>query len=151
MSDDQSNFNDQTESKGDDQCFLHVCTSCRPSGFPREPENNRPGFKLYQQLNKRLKERNLERRINILSADCLSLCSRPCGIALSSPGSWSYLFGDQDAERSADDILDCAKTYIDADGGRMARAQRPVSLRSTILGRIPPHPQRINIIRGDES
>ena len=24
MSDDQSNFNDQTESKGDDQCFLYA-------------------------------------------------------------------------------------------------------------------------------
>ena len=29
---------------------LHVCTSCRGPGSPREPEENRAGFKLYQEL-----------------------------------------------------------------------------------------------------
>ncbi len=29
---------------------LHVCTSCRVPGSPREPRDSRAGFKLYQEL-----------------------------------------------------------------------------------------------------
>ena len=55
------------ESKGDDQCFLHVCTSCRPWHIPRE--ENRPGF---QQLNKRLK-RGRKKIALIASSNRISL------------------------------------------------------------------------------
>ena len=32
------------------QCQLYVCTSCREKGSPREPEENRAGYRLYQAL-----------------------------------------------------------------------------------------------------
>ena len=138
--------NRQANSNNENRFALHVCTSCRPSGFPREPKENRPGFCLYNQLDKLLEEQNLKDKIDILPADCLSLCSRPCGIALSSPGSWSYLFGDQDADRTAEDIVECVKTYIQTNDGDMPRGQRPLTLRSSILGRIPPNIQNIKIV-----
>ena len=32
------------------RCHLYVCTSCREKGFPREPAENRAGYRLYNAL-----------------------------------------------------------------------------------------------------
>ena len=119
-------------------CKLHVCTSCRPSGFPRDPATNRPGFKLFQELSSLLDKNLLRDQIELVPTECLSLCPRPCGIALSRNNSWTYLFGDQDAEKTASDILDCAITYIQNPDGLLPRKDRPETLQPSILGRIPP-------------
>ena len=63
---------------------------------------------------------------------------RPCGIALSSPEAWSYLFGHQRPGESADDIMECLSLHIEVADGFMPREQRPKSLRASILGRVPP-------------
>ncbi len=76
--------------------------------------------------------------MDVQAAECLSLCPRPCGIALSSPGAWSYLFGDQRPGESAEAILECAAYYIESPEGFMAREKRPKSLRASVLGRVPP-------------
>ena len=120
------------------KCKLHVCTSCRPSGFPRYPATNRPGFKLFQELSSLLDKNLLRDQIELVPTECLSLCPRPCGIALSRNNSWTYLFGDQDAEKTASDILDCAITYIQNPDGLLPRKDRPETLQPSILGRIPP-------------
>ena len=117
---------------------LHVCTSCRPSGFPRDPATNRPGFKLFQELSSLLDKNLLRDQIELVPTECLSLCPRPCGIALSRNNSWTYLFGDQDAEKTAIDILDCSITYIQNPDGLLPRKDRPETLQPSILGRIPP-------------
>ena len=119
-------------------CTLFVCTSCRPPGCPREPEEQRPGFLLFHRLARLIDEGYVSHEIELKAAECLSLCPRPCGIALSSPGSWTYLFGDQDPNQSPEEILDCVSSYIEKPAGQLARASRPSGLRSTILGRIPP-------------
>lgn len=117
---------------------LHVCTSCRPPGSPRTSRESRPGFKLYQELRERVRESAVGHCVQVKPAECLSICPRPCGIALSSPGAWSYLFGDQRLSESAADIVACATQYIDTADGFMPREQRPKSLRTSILGRVPP-------------
>ncbi len=117
---------------------LHVCTSCRTSGSPREPQKNRDGFKLYHALHSLLSDNPLGQQIEIKPAECLSLCPPPCAIALSSSGAWCYLFGGQHPDKSARDIIDCLSLYLKTKDGFMSREQRPVSLRSSILGRIPP-------------
>ncbi|MCY4296442.1 MAG: DUF1636 domain-containing protein [Gammaproteobacteria bacterium] len=117
---------------------LHVCTSCRPSGFPREPRENRPGFKLYRELRAALDASPLGQHVEVRAVECLSLCPRPCGVAFSSPGAWSYLFGDQCPGESARDILACASVYVGAEDGFMPRRERPGPLRASILGRVPP-------------
>ena len=120
------------------KCKLHVCTSCRPSGFPRDPATNRPGFKLFQELSSLLDKYLLCDHIVLVPSECLRLCPRPCGIALSRNNSWTYLFGDQDAKKTASDILDCAITYIQNPDGLLPRKDRPETLQPSILGRIPP-------------
>lgn len=117
---------------------LHVCTSCRASGSPREPRESRAGFKLYQELRKTFHDSPLSHHVEVRPTKCLSLCPRPCGIALSSPGAWSYLFGDQNPGESARDIIKCVSLYIDTEDGFMPREQRPKYLRASILGRVPP-------------
>ena len=121
-----------------ESCTLHVCTSCRPPGTPREPRESRPGFKLYQALRAAFHESRLGHHVEVRPAQCLSLCPRPCGIALSSHGAWTYLFGDQRPGESAGDILECVSLYIDTENGLMPREQRPKTLRASVLGRVPP-------------
>ena len=118
-------------------CVLHVCTSCRPPGTARHPKENRPGFQLYEKLREAVRTGPLAGRVEVVPAACISVCPRPCGIALSAAGSWSYLFGDQDPERSVSEILECAVEYLASSDGFMARSARPAGLRSSILGRIP--------------
>ncbi|MBL6918347.1 MAG: DUF1636 domain-containing protein [Gammaproteobacteria bacterium] len=69
---------------------------------------------------------------------CLSLCPRPCGIALSSVGMWTYLFGDQKPVESTNDIIDLVSLYLDTEEGLMRRNDRPRSLQTSVLGRVPP-------------
>ncbi len=119
-------------------CSIHICTSCRARGTPREPKENRPGFQLYHQVREAILEGPLRERVDVQPATCLSICPRPCGIALSSPGRWTYLFGDQQPETTVDDILACISLYIKNIDGFMPRRDRPESLRKGILGRVPP-------------
>ena len=120
------------------QCIVDVCTSCRTAGTPREPKENRPGYMLFRELRDAVSQSPLKDRVVIRSAACLSVCPRPCGIALSQPYSWTYIFGDQQPTGTAQDILDCVSTYLRSADGFMPRKSRPKSLRASILGRVPP-------------
>ena len=117
---------------------LHVCTSCREPGTPREPWENRAGFKLYLELRDKVQASSLAPHVDVKPAECLSLCPRPCGISLSSPGAWTYLFGDQEPGQTADDIVDLLDSYVRSRDGYLPRDARPKTLRASILGRVPP-------------
>ena len=119
-------------------CTVYVCTSCRHPGTAREPKENRPGFKLYQKLREALASIDLSDCVEVKAAGCLSICPRPCGIALSMPESWTYLFGDQDPDETAHDVMECVSLYLESPNGFMPRDKRPEPLRGSILGRVPP-------------
>ncbi len=120
------------------RCRLHVCTSCRPSTIPREPAEERPGHQLHARLAAAIATDPLRECVEVVPVECMSLCPRPCAIALASKERWTYLFGDQQADTSVEDILDCLRRYLAAADGELPRAERPPSLRASILGRIPP-------------
>ena len=120
------------------QYNLHVCISCREKGSPREPRENRLGYKLFQELTAKLTQSSLKGYVEIKPARCLSLCPRPCGIALSSSRAWSYLFGDQKPGQTTDAVMDCLEIYMLAPDGHMPREKRPKALQGSILGRVPP-------------
>ena len=117
---------------------LHVCTSCRPKGMSREPAEDLPGYQLHEALAQAVAASPLREEVRVQPVQCMSLCPRPCAIAFSAPGRWSYLFGDQVAASAIDDVLTCLRFYLDEADGALARKQRPESLQSSILGRIPP-------------
>ena len=106
--------------------------------MPRSPKESRTGFILYQELMEAFEKNDLNHRVEIKPAECLSICPRPCGIALSSDAAWTYLFGDQSPGVTTDQIVDCISTYLDSQNGYMPRANRPIALRASILGRVPP-------------
>ena len=127
------------ESKSQDKPYaVHVCTSCRPRGTARGLEEERAGYKLYKALEAKVNESELVDVIDVRPAECLSICPRPCGIAMSSPNSWVYLFGDQEPTDSVEEILECLSLYVETSDGYMSRLQRPKGMRGSILGRIPP-------------
>jgi predicted metal-binding protein len=72
----------------------------------------------------------------MVPVECLSLCPRPCGVAISSPGAWTYLFGDQAPE--SNEILACVETYLAEEQGHLPRYRRPTSMQASIMGRVPP-------------
>ena len=133
-----------------EKCTLYVCTSCRPAGFPREPKEDRPGFRLHQKISEALEVSDLQDLVNLEVAQCLSLCPRPCGIALASGEAWTYLFGDQDPATSVASILECVSIYLNSDKGKMPRSARPVGLRESVLGRVPPPINQTNLELGNE-
>lgn len=118
--------------------ILNVCISCRTPGSPREPRANRPGFQLYKQLSEAFSVSLLDPQVTVRPTPCLSLCPRPCGIALSSVGMWTYLFGDQKPVESPSNIIDLVSLYLDTEEGLMPRNERPRSLQTSVLGRVPP-------------
>ena len=117
---------------------LYVCTSCRPKGHPKEPYFDRPGYKLYQELSLKIEKCSFKDLVDLRPIRCLSLCPRPCGIAFSSQGGWSYLFGDQKHGETTSDILGCLELYLIETDGHLSRERRPKSLQAGILGRVPP-------------
>ena len=119
-------------------CTIHICTSCRPPGTPREPKSSRPGFIFYEKLREAVADSVLSDQVAVVPTPCLSVCPRPCGFALSLPGSWTYLFGDQQPNQTESDIIDCVSLYLKSPDGFMERHQRPKPLRASILGRVPP-------------
>ena len=127
-----------TSSSSKSEYVLHVCTSCRAQGSPREPFYQREGYKLFQALKDELGDSELGDVVEVQPAECLSICPRPCGIAISSPGSWSYLFGDQQPTVSVKEIIECLALYVSTSKGFMSRSERPKGLRGSILGRVPP-------------
>ena len=76
--------------------------------------------------------------VALRGVNCMSLCKRPCAIALSGPDRFTYLFGDLDPTVHAGDVLAVAAAYADAKDGFLPRPARPEVLRAGILGRIPP-------------
>ena len=133
-------MHDSSGSQSGPRCHLYVCTSCREKGAPREPQENRLGFRLYNALKDSLEASSLRSQVDVIPTPCLSICPRPCGIALSSDGSWTYLFGDQSPDSTTEDILRCVSLYVLSPDGFMPRDQRPPFLRRSILGRVPPRP-----------
>ena len=119
-------------------CTLHVCISCRIARGTNESLGSRAGLNFYQQLRDAIDDSHLKDQVDLRPTECLSICPRPCGLALSSPGAWSYLFGDQKPNQTINDVMQCLSLYIESTDGFLPRSQRPQSMRSSILGRIPP-------------
>lgn len=114
---------------------LFVCTSCRAKGDPASP---RPGRRLYERLleGHAAWARRLE--IAVEPTECLSVCPRPCGFALSAPDKWTYVFGDVRPHRDEPAIVECATLYARSPTGHLPREERPSVLRQGILARVPP-------------
>jgi predicted metal-binding protein len=85
-----------------------------------------------------LTDADLPLPINLRRVRCMSQCLRPCVIAFSHRGRFTFMFGDLDPIRHVGDVLVAVRMWLSRGDGFMERKERPPSMRSGILGRIPP-------------
>lgn len=117
---------------------LSICTRCRDGREDAHGEE-RGGARFARAILDAFAERRgTLPPVAIRGVACMSQCKRPCTVALSAPGRFTYLFGDLDPVRDAHAVLDALALYASGEEGFMARDARPEPMRAGILGRIPP-------------
>ncbi|MEM8664865.1 MAG: DUF1636 domain-containing protein [Pseudomonadota bacterium] len=125
---------------------LSVCLRCR-DGHERAEDDTRGGTRFARSIlaaragqlatHTDAPERSLPPH-TIRGVRCMSQCKRPCTVAFSAPGRFTYLFGDLDPADHAADVLAAFVAYANAPEGFLPRDARPAPLQAGILGRIPP-------------
>ncbi|KQP61196.1 metal-binding protein [Methylobacterium sp. Leaf399] len=115
------------------EVVLYVCTTCRTAGDATEP---RAGARLLTAL----REAAATDIVRVEGVECLSVCKRPCTVAVASQGRWTYVYGDLDPVSSARTILDGLGLYAETPDGIVPWKARPEVFRKGVVARIPPFP-----------
>ncbi len=110
---------------------IHVCVTCRagPDGFER------PGAKFADAIDARL---NGDGAIRLQRVECMQVCKRPCTVALSGAGKWTYVVADVTQDANLEDVLAAARLYAATPDGVMPWRERPAPFRRNVVSRIPP-------------
>lgn len=111
---------------------LFVCTTCRAGQTPAEGESV-PGALLAQALS----QANEDGAVDVRPTECLSACTHGCSIALTRPGSWTYVYGRL-SDADVPDILAGASAYAASPDGIVPWRERPIIFRKQSIARIPP-------------
>jgi predicted metal-binding protein len=108
---------------------LLVCVTCKS-------EAGAVGAALYCALSTRL----ADEAVALRPVECLSVCKRPCTVALAAPGKWTYVVGDLDGDLHLEDIVLAARRYAAAPEGIVPWRERPQPFRRGVVSRTPPLP-----------
>ena len=90
---------------------------------------------LFEALGERLAS---EPSIALKAVECLSVCKRPCTVALAAPGKWTYVVGDLDRDLHLEDIVIGARRYAASPDGVVPWRERPLCFRKGVVSRTPP-------------
>src|SRR5258708_23866495 len=107
---------------------LLVCVTCKSEAGPMGPG-------LLEALAQRLV---YEPGIALRAVECLSVCKRPCTVALAAPGKWTYVVGDLARDVHLDDIVLGARRYAGSPDGVVPWRERPLCFRKGVVSRTPP-------------
>jgi predicted metal-binding protein len=107
---------------------LLVCVTCKSDDGPM-------GAGLFEALRERLA---VEPDIVLRGVECLSVCKRPCTVALAAPGKWTYVVGDLTRESHLEDIVAAARRYATSPEGIVPWRERPLAFRKGVISRTPP-------------
>jgi predicted metal-binding protein len=107
---------------------LLVCVTCKSDEGPL-------GAGLFAALSQRLSGAT---DIALNPIECLSVCKRPCTVALAAPGKWTYVVGDLRREAHIEDIVTAARLYAASPAGIVPWRERPLSFRKGVVSRTPP-------------
>jgi predicted metal-binding protein len=107
---------------------LLVCVTCKSDEGPMGPG-------LFAALLERLAA---EPEIALRPVECLSVCKRPCTVALAAPGKWTYVVGDLTRESHLEDIVVAARSYAVSPAGIVPWRERPLAFRKGVVSRTPP-------------
>ncbi len=107
---------------------LLVCITCKSEAGPLGPG-------LFEALGECL---GSEPGIALKAVECLSVCKRPCTVALAAPGKWTYVVGDLDRDLHLEDIVVGARRYTVSPDGIVPWRERPLCFRKGVVSRTPP-------------
>ena len=107
---------------------LLVCVTCKSETRPMGPG-------LFEALGERLAS---EPDIALKAVECLSVCKRPCTVALAAVGKWTYVVGDLNRDLHLEDIVVGARRYAASPDGIVPWRERPLSFRKGVVSRTPP-------------
>ena len=108
---------------------LLVCVTCKSDDGP-------VGAALYEALGARL----AGGPIALKPVECLSVCKRPCTVALAAAGKWTYVVGDLSSREHVEDVVAAARRYAAAPDGLVPWRERPLPFRKGVVSRTPPLP-----------
>lgn len=121
---------------------VFVCVSCRRTNADGEGFHL-PGRPMAEALQARLSG---DPNVTVTPVECLSVCNRPCTIALSGPDRWTYVVGNLDTETHLDQIADYARAFQRSETGVIPWKERPEAFRKGVVSRVPPlgfsHPEQ---------
>ena len=112
---------------------LYVCIACKAGA----PGDGHPGPALLTEVRSLLAGQTAH-DIVIEPVDCLAVCKRPCTVALSAKGKWTYVVGDLTAEANAAEVAAATLAYAASANGMIPWRERPQSFRKGVVSRIPP-------------
>ncbi|MDE4912357.1 MULTISPECIES: DUF1636 domain-containing protein [unclassified Methylobacterium] len=118
------------------ETVLYVCTTCRRPDD--DPDGPRAGARLLEALQARSAGTP---DLRIEAVECLSVCKRPCTVAVASADRWTYVYGDMDPAASAETILAGLAAYAATSDGIVPWRERPEAFRKGVIARIPPFPE----------
>lgn len=107
---------------------LRICTTCL--GTNKE----KLGAEFYAEVEKQVDKD----KINLMSVECLGVCTRPCTIAVSEPDKWTYIIGDFKIEKDIPALFDYIKAYNNSPNGRPPISERPEVVKKGVVARLPP-------------
>lgn len=114
---------------------LFICVTCKRAG----DADARPGAALLEAVRARLADRPAG-EIALRAVECLSVCKRPCTVALAGPGKWTYVIGDLDPAANVNDVVEATMKFAATHDGLIAWRERPKSFRTGVISRAPPLP-----------
>ena len=109
---------------------LYVCITCKAG-------EERLGQALFDALSARIAADG-EAGVGLRAVECLSVCKRPCTVALTARGKWTYVVGDLACESHLEDIVTAARLYAASPAGIVPWRERPLSFRKGVISRTPP-------------
>lgn len=120
---------------------IFVCTSCKRANAEGTAFET-PGPALTEALQREVSARGLD-GIVVEPVECLAVCKRPCTVALTANGKWTYVVGDLESPASGlaghvDEILAAATAYANTVNGIVPWKERPATFRKGVISRIPP-------------
>ncbi|WP_207919220.1 DUF1636 family protein [Methylobacterium segetis] len=113
---------------------LYVCTTCRAEG---DGDGPRAGARLLAAVENALAAEPVP-GLRVEPVECLSVCKRPCTVAVTAPDRWTYVYGDLDPEASAPTLLAGIRLYAGTSDGIVPWRARPEAFRKGVIARIPP-------------
>src|SRR3974390_2764878 len=97
---------------------LLVCVTCKS-------DEGLLGAPLFDALAARL---GGELDIALRPVECLSVCKRPCTVALAAPGKWTYVVGDLTVHGHVEDIVTAARPHFAGPHRPVPPGARPHTL-----------------------